>query len=138
MRTKWCIWVVALVFGAICSASQRGAADSAPGGAFLGTWAGTWDGAGSGGFELTLEHDKEGRLGGRVSVTGEPAYQTTLRTVSFDGARMTARYDFPAEEAIEILLAATFEGETAKGTWLARLKANGDEVASGTWAVTRK
>ena len=104
---------------------------------FVGTWTGSWDGAGTGGFELTLEKGKEGALTGRVSVTGEPTYKATLRTVSFDGAKMTATYDFPPDESLEVLLVATFEGNKAKGTWTARGKNNGSELVSGTWTVTK-
>lgn len=104
---------------------------------FVGTWTGSWDGAGTGGFELTLEKGKEGALTGRVSVTGEPTYKATLRTVSFDGAKMTATYDFPPDESLEVLLVATFEGNKAKGTWTARGKNGGSEFVSGTWTVTK-
>lgn len=105
---------------------------------FLGTWSGTWDGAGTGGFELTLERPKDGPLGGRVSVTGEPAYKATIKTISFDGKKMSATYDFPPDERAEVQLAATFEGNKATGTWLLREKATGNEVANGTWTVTKK
>lgn len=104
---------------------------------FVGTWTGSWDGAGTGGFELTLEKGKEGALTGRVSITGEPTYKATLRTVSFDGAKMTATYDFPPDESLEVLLVATFEGNKANGTWTARGKNNGSELVSGTWTVTK-
>jgi hypothetical protein len=104
---------------------------------FVGTWTGSWDGAGTGGFELTLEKGKEGALTGRVSVTGEPTYKATLRTVSIDGAKMTATYDFPPDESLEVLLVATFEGNKAKGTWTARGKNGGSELVSGTWTVTK-
>ena len=92
----------------------------------------------NGGFELTLEKAAEGSTGARVSVTGEPTYQANIRTISFDGKNMTAAYDFPPEESLEVRLTATFEGDTAKGTWSARGKADGSEVASGTWTVTLK
>ena len=105
---------------------------------FLGTWTGTWEGQGTGGFELTLEQVKDESLTGRVSVTGEPTYKATLRTVSFTGTRMSATYDFPPDDQIEIVLAATFDGETAKGTWIARVKGGGDTVASGTWTVKKQ
>ena len=29
-------------------------------------------------------------------------------------------------------------GNTAKGTWAARVKASGEEMAAGTWTVTKK
>ena len=104
---------------------------------YIGTWTGSWDGAGTGGFELTLEKGKDSALTGRVSVTGEPTYKATLKTVSFDAAKMTATYDFPPDESLEILLIATFEGNTAKGTWSARGKNGGNELISGTWEVTK-
>jgi hypothetical protein len=127
-----------LIFGAVCSAAQRGTEKASPGEQFLGTWAGTWDGAGSGGFELTLEKGKEGEVSGRVSVTGEPTYKASCKALSFDGKKMNASYDFPPDQAAEVVLAATFDGNTATGSWLLRVKADNNEVASGTWTVTRK
>src|SRR5690242_7970636 len=87
---------------------------------YAGVWTGTWDGSGSGGFELTLEKGKDGALSGKVSVTGEPTYKATLKTVKFEGAKMSATYDFPPDERAEVVLAATFEGDTGKGTWVVR------------------
>jgi hypothetical protein len=133
MRQKPWIVLIAFVFGAVCAAAQAGGGEQ-----FLGTWTGTWDGAGSGGFELTLEKPKDGPLRGNVSVTGEPTYKATLKTVSFDSAKMEAKYDFPPDESAEVVLAATFDAKSAKGTWLVREKAGGNQVASGTWTVTRK
>ena len=104
----------------------------------LGTWTGTWEGQGTGGFELTLEKAKDESLTGRVSVTGEPTYKATLKTVSLTGNKMSATYDFPPDDQIEVVLAATFDGETAKGTWIARVKGGGDTVASGTWMVKKQ
>ena len=105
---------------------------------FLGVWSGTWDGAGSGGFELTLEKTKDGALTGKVSVTGEPTYKATLKTVAFDGKKMNAAYDFPPDDAAEVILAATFDDTSAAGTWSLREKGGGNEVASGNWKVARK
>jgi len=106
---------------------------------FAGTWSGTWDGAGSGGgFELTLEQPKEGPMTGKVSVTGEPTYKATLRSLAFDGKKMTAKYDFPADDSAEVTLAATFEGNKATGTWSLAAKGSDTSVASGGWTVTKK
>jgi hypothetical protein len=105
---------------------------------YAGTWSGTWDGAGSGGFELTLEKGKDGVLGGKVSVTGEPTYKANLKSVKFDGPKMLAVYDFPPDERAEVAITATFEGDTAKGTWTVRGKDGSGEVASGGWTVKRK
>ena len=74
-----------------------------------GTWTGTWDGAGTGGFELTLEKGKDGKLAGQVSVTGEPTYKATLKTLKIEGQKMNASYDFPPDESAEVTLTAIFE-----------------------------
>jgi len=115
------------------SAQQSGAGDD-----FLGTWTGTWEGGGTGGFELTLEKGEGGKIAGRVSVTGEPTYKATLKTVAFDGAKMTATYDFPPDPSIGITLEAKFDGKTANGTWAARQGGAQTDVASGTWTVKKQ
>ena len=138
MRIRYGIWLWLILFGALCTATQSGGDRSAPGEQFLGTWTGTWDGAGTGGFELTLEKNKDGALGGRVSVTGEPAYKAALRTVAFDGKKMNAKYDFPPDERAEVVLDLTFGEQSAKGTWLLREKGSTGQVADGTIAVSRK
>jgi hypothetical protein len=128
----------------IAMAAAAGAAaqrDGQPAAAeqFLGTWSGNWDGGGSGGgFELTLEREKDGPVTGKVSVTGEPTYKATLKTLAFDGKKMNAKYDFTPDDAAEVILAATFDGNTATGTWSLREKASGNEVAGGGWKVTKK
>jgi hypothetical protein len=120
--------------------SAQRAPDTPPGAQqFLGTWSGTWDGEGSsGGLELTLEKGKDDAITGRVAVTGDPTYKAALKSVSFDGPRMNARYDFTPDESNEVVLTGTFDGNTAKGTWSLRTKANEAEVARGTWTVTSK
>ena len=121
------------------SAAQREGGAPAAGEQFAGVWSGTWDGAGSGGgFELVIERDKEKKLTATVSVTGEPTYKATLASIAFDGAKMTGKYDFPEDNAAEVVLNATFEEKAANGTWSLREKASGNEVASGNWKVTRK
>lgn len=102
-----------------------------------GTWTETWDGAGTGGFELTLEKGKDGKLAGQVSVTGEPTYKATLKTLKIEGQKMNASYDFPPDESAEVTLTAIFDGNTAKGTWVVTQKGGG-ELASGTWTVAKK
>lgn len=122
----WC-----LMFASAIALAQGTASDQ-----YVGTWTGTWDGAGTGGFELTIEKDKEGRLTGRVSVTGDPAYKAALKTLAIDGGKMTASYDFTPDDRAEVFLSASFEGKTAAGTWSLREK-GGNEVASGGWRVKR-
>jgi len=131
------IWVWLVVLGTVGAAAQ-GSAGGAASDKFLGTWSGTWDGAGTGGFEITLSKDASGALAGKVWVTGEPTYDATLKTVSFAGNQLSARYDFPPDPGGEVVLAATFDGAKAVGTWSLREKANGTEIATGGWNVTKK
>ena len=114
-------------------------AGQAPGEKYLGTWTGTWDGAGSGDFELTLDKAKEGPLAGRVVVSTDGGnYNANFKTISFDGARMTARYDFPLDPSAEVFVNATFDEKSAKGTWAMRPKGQDGDIAAGTFAVTKK
>ena len=110
MRKSPSILCVAFVVCAVSLASaQRGPEGAPKPEQFAGVWSGTWDGGGSGGgFELTLEQPKEGPMTGKVSVTGEPAYQATLKSLAFDGKKMTAKYDFTPDDSAEVTLAATF------------------------------
>lgn len=128
------------MFGSAGSAVQLGAQGRPSGEEFIGVWSGTWEGAGgSGGFELTLEKGKDDAVIGKVSVTGDPTYKAAFKALSFDGKTMKAKYDFPPSEAeAEVALSAAFDGNSAKGTWSLRAKANDAEAASGTWSVTRK
>jgi hypothetical protein len=131
-----CVGVWVLLIGGICALAQQAKDGGEP---FVGTWTGTWAGAGSGGgFELTLEKNKDAAVTGRVSVTGEPTYKAAFKSLAFDGKKMTAKYDFPPDDAAEVVLMATFDGNTAKGTWSLREKANDTEAFSGTWTVDRK
>ena len=136
MRKVFLCLIVVLV-GVVSTQAQQSGAGAAESD-LLGTWNGTWEGGGStGGFELTLEKGKDGSTAGRVSVTGEPAYKATIRTLTFEGKKMTATYDFPPDESMEVVLTVTFDGNTAKGPWSARQKAGG-EIASGTLTLSRK
>jgi hypothetical protein len=124
----------------VVGSAVPGAQGRPPGEEFVGVWAGTWEGGGgSGGFEVTLEKGKDDGVTGKVSVTGEPTYKAAFKALSFDGKTMKAKYDFPPNETeAEVVLSATFDGNSAKGTWSLRAKANDGEAASGTWSVTRK
>jgi hypothetical protein len=106
---------------------------------YVGTWSGTWQlDAQSGGFELTLEKGDGGAIKGRVSVTGEPTYKATIKTLAFDGKTMKASYDFPPDDQLEIVLAITFDGNKANGPWTARAKAAGTDVATGPITLEKK
>jgi hypothetical protein len=133
VRRSLALWFVLILGATVGTVPQTTDADR------TGTWTGTWEGAGAtGGFELTLEKPKDGPLGGRVSVTGEPTYKATLRTVAIEGDKLSATYDFPATEGAEVVLAATFDGNTCKGTWVLREKASGTAAVEGTWTVAKK
>lgn len=137
-RIFLCVCLAVLAGAGMTAQEQKGA-----GSQFAGIWSGSWEGLGqSGGFELTLQPNKEpnneGAFGGRVAVTGEPTYQAALKTVSFEGTKMAATYDFPPDEAIQISLTGTFDGSSAEGTWTARTKSDGNDVATGTWKVKKK
>ena len=139
MRKSWAVYILLIVFGVVCSAAQRGAEGAANGEQFLGTWTGSWDsGNSNGGFELTLEKGKEGVVGGRVSITGEPTYKALFKALSFDGNKMTAKYDFPPDESAEVALGATFEGNKANGTWAVQAKGTDKPALTGTWTVTKQ
>jgi hypothetical protein len=105
----------------------------------IGAWNGRWEmGDTNGGFDLTIERGPDKALTGRVSVTGEPSYNATLKKLTFDGKKFEAAYDFTPEPAGEVILSATLEGNIIKGTWSLRAKADGNQFATGAWTVTRK
>ena len=136
MRTRRLIGVLVLVLCGIGSAARGAAQDSSP---YAGTWSGTWDGSGSGDFKLTLEKSGSGPLSGKVDVTTDAGpYTATLTAVAFEGTKMTAKYDFPLDAGAEVILAATFEDKSAKGTWSLRPKGQADEIVGGTWTVAKK
>ena len=133
----WCVLFVALAF--TLASAQRAPESAAKPAPPVGAWSGTWEGGGaSGGFDLTLEQAKDGPLTGKVAVTGEPAYIAAFTSVSIDGKKLDAKYDFPADQAAEVTLVGTFDGATATGTWVLQAKGTSGEVATGTWTVTKK
>jgi hypothetical protein len=138
MRKSRTIWCVLFVLAAVCVPRAQEKPQPPATAERVGTWTGTWEGAGAGGgFELTLEQVKDGPLTGRVAVTGEPAYKAVFKSVAFDGKRLTATYDFPPDESVEISLAATAEGHKLTGTWAVVAKGDKTEVASGSWTATK-
>jgi hypothetical protein len=139
MRNGWCVVMFVMVFAVMCSAAQRGADAATAGEEYVGTWSGTWDSGNSGGgFELTLEKAKDAAMTGKVAVTGEPTYNAVLKTLSFDGKKMTAKYDFPPDESGEVILTMTFEGSKVTGTWALRAKGTSNDVATGGLTLTKK
>jgi hypothetical protein len=140
MRRNGLLWsVFAIVVCLLGAASHNNARQASNPGQYAGTWAGTWDGSGSGEFEMTLDKRKDGGLTGRVAVmTDGGNYTADLKAVSFDGNRLTAKYDYPLDTSSEVAVAGTFEGRAAKGTWSLRTKGQDAEVVGGSWIVTKK
>ena len=137
MRSTLTAWVCVIAAGLLASAVGSGAQTAVAGEQFAGTWTGAGEGAGSGGLELTLAKGKNGAMTGQVSVTGDPTYKAVFKTLTFDGNKMAAKYDFPPDESTEVVVAVTFDGKTATGTWSAREKASGADAAAGTLKLTR-
>jgi hypothetical protein len=128
--------LVLLVSIAAASMDARQAANAEQ---YAGMWSGTYDGAGTGQFEMTLVKAQDGAMSGKVDVTTEGGnYSADLKSVAFDGPKMTAKYDFPLDPSAEVIMTATFEGSAAKGTWSLRPKGQPDELASGGITVTKK
>jgi hypothetical protein len=124
----------------ICSfANQAQDQKASENGRFVGTWAGKWEGGGSGGnIELSLSTESD-KLVGKVSVTTDNGeFNTAIKTLSFDGNKMTAIYDNPGMDGVEVTLISTFDGNSTKGTWSMHQKGQTAEMFSGTWTATKK
>ncbi len=136
-KQSWGIAVLVCV--AAMWAGQSGiAADTAS--QYAGAWNGTWEGDGAGGrFDLTLAAGSDGKLSGGVSV-GQDAgdYTAQFSTVSIEGNKLKAKYDFPPDTQGEIVLTATFDGKNATGTWSLNPKGQEASMATGTWKVAKK
>jgi len=61
-----------------------------------------------------------------------------LKAVVVEGKQITAKYDFPLDRSAEVVMKATFEERSAKGTWSLHPKGQEAELAGGTFTVTRK
>jgi hypothetical protein len=139
MRNRWTWTLLLLAASWIGSAAGIEARQASNGEQYAGMWTGTYDGSGTGQFEMTLSKDKDGAMTGKVNVVTDGGnYTADLKAVAFEGAKMTAKYDFPLDPSSEIVMAATFAGGSAKGTWSLRAKGQTDEIAGGGLVVTRK
>jgi len=139
MRIRRMSAVLVLAVSCMASAARTDARQASSGEQYAGMWTGTYDGSGTGQFEMTLDKGQDGTMAGKISVTTEGGnYAADLKSVTFEGAKMTARYDFPLDPSAEVVMTATFEGTSGKGTWSLRAKGQTDEIASGGIAVTKK
>ena len=66
-----------------------------------------------------------------VPQAGDAADRTGTWTGTWEGGGGSA-------DGAEVVLAATFEGNACKGTWVLREKANGNPALDGTWSVAKK
>jgi hypothetical protein len=107
--------------------------------AFVGTWAGSWEGGGTGRFDLTIEKGSDGQPTGGVSVgTDQGDYTAKFKQLSFEGQNMKARYEFPLDSQADVVVAGTFNGGAAEGTW-SLVPKDGDQVfAGGGWKVAKE
>ncbi len=134
-KMRLAVVLVALTMGV----SWRAAATQAGAEQYAGMWTGTYDGAATGTMELILDTGEDGAMTGKVSSTTDGGnYTVDLKTVTFDGAKMSAKYDFPLDPSAEVIVTATFDGTAAKGTWSLRPKGQTDEIAGGGIAIAKK
>jgi RNA polymerase primary sigma factor len=98
-------------------------------------------------METPIGDDDDSHLGDFIEdqstmAPSDAATYASLRDVTkdvkFEGAKMSAKYDFPLDPSAEVVLTATFEGSTAKGTWSLRAKGQTDEMAGGGIAISKK
>jgi hypothetical protein len=135
MRHGWLVCLLIVVLGG------AGFAQGTDGhlGTWTGTWAGSAEGGGSGELEIAIEKGKDGALGGKMKATGgESGHSAVFKTLTFDGNRMTGKYDYPLGDGGEIVLQGTFDKTSAKGTWVLTPPGQTTEAARGTWTLTKK
>ncbi len=140
MRNGLILCVMALMFSGVGSGqgNSKQGADS-----YFGTWAGTWasssEDGGTGEIEVTLEKGKDGAPAGKIKASGgESGHSAAFKTLTFDGNKMTAKYDYPLGDGGEIVLEAALEATTAKGTWKLTPPGQTAEAARGTWTAAKK
>jgi hypothetical protein len=105
----------------------------------VGAWAGSWSGGGNGSFEMTITKDTDGKLGGSITPKpeGGESYTVSFKSVALADGKVTMKLADPNDEA-EITLEATLDGSALKGTYVVRVKADGNEVDRGTITANKK
>lgn len=107
--------------------------------AFVGTWEGTWSGGSTGKLEMKISKGAGGKLSGSISPRPDQGdgYTATFKSAEVISGKLTAKFDDPNGE-VEIILTASLEGKSAKGTYSVRQKGDSSELDTGTWTATRK
>jgi len=130
--------VAASLAASISLAAQTQNSKTSAGETFGGAWAGTFEGDAIGKFEMTFAPGADGKHAGTINVTpdGGNGYDASFKSVSFDGDKIIAKYDSPGDSPAEVTMEGTSDGKAASGKW--SIQAQGSQVASGTWKVSRK
>ena len=139
MRNRLTALMLGLVACVAVAGAPLAARQAANPDQYAGMWAGTYDGAATGTLEMILDKGKDGALTGKVNVVSDGGnYSADFKSVTVEGSKITAAYDFPLDPSAEVVMTASFDGATAKGTWSLRPKGQTDEVAGGGIAITKK
>lgn len=102
-----------------------------------GTWAGAYEGDSTGKFEMSFSTTADGKETGALKVTPDDGegYSVDLKTLSFDGSKMTATYTMP-QGGDEIMMEGMLDEASLSGKWAFGLA--GNPSATGTWKATKK
>ena len=139
MRNRLTTLMLGLVAYSVVATAPMAARQASNAEQYVGMWSGTYDGAATGTLEMILDKGKAGALTGKVNVVSDGGnYSADFKSVTFEGSKVTAAYDFPLDPSAEVVMTATFDGGSAKGTWSLRPKGQTDEVAGGGIAISKK
>lgn len=102
-----------------------------------GAWAGAYEGDGSGKFEMIFSINADGKETGKLSVVPDNGdnYTVDLKTLSFDGTKMTATYTLPQGD--DVTMEGTLDEMVGiSGKWA--VGPTGSSSATGTWKASKK
>jgi hypothetical protein len=61
-----------------------------------------------------------------------------FKSLSFEGDKMTGKYEYPLGDGGQIVLEGTFDKTAAKGTWTLTPPGQTSVGPHGTWTLTKK
>jgi hypothetical protein len=134
MRKSSLTSLFVLIFTCLALAGQNSAGNN-----FAGSWAGSWTGGSNGKIDMTIAGDASGKLSITLIATPEQGDATTFqsKTAEVVDNKLKAKFEAP-DGALEVSLEGAIDGASLKGTYSVRDKAQGNEVESGTWTVSKK
>jgi hypothetical protein len=139
MRNGWIVCALILVCSGVGFAQSKSAPDTDYLGVWSGDWVGSGDGAGAGQLEITIEKGKDAGFAGKIKATGGGSdHNAVFTSLTFDGNKMTGKYDYPLGDGGQILLEGAFDGKASKGTWALFPPGQTTDVAHGTWTLAKK